>query len=73
MSAFRDASGRCTICGDVGCAYPGGQACFAAALDDIATPDDLPEPGDRCRHCGRDITWVGPADYDWAHIEWAAP
>ena len=29
-------------------------------------PDDLPEPGDRCKHCSREITWIGPGKDDWA-------
>jgi len=29
-------------------------------------PDDLPEPGDRCKDCGVAITWMGPGPYDWA-------
>lgn len=29
-------------------------------------PDDLPEPGDRCKYCGTDITWIGPGPYNWA-------
>lgn len=28
-------------------------------------PDDLPEPGDRCKECRRELTWVGPGIYDW--------
>lgn len=33
-------------------------------------PDDMPEPGDRCRECGEDITWVGPDLYaDWLHVD----
>ena len=31
-------------------------------------PDDMPEPGDRCRECGEPITWVGPSQYDWMHV-----
>lgn len=29
-------------------------------------PDDLPAPGDRCKDCGREITWDGPGPYDWS-------
>lgn len=25
-------------------------------------PDDMPEPGDRCKDCGFAITWVGPGN-----------
>jgi hypothetical protein len=33
-------------------------------------PDDLPEPGDRCKTCGKAITWIGPSTvYDWEHVE----
>ena len=32
-------------------------------------PDDLPEPGNRCRECGEDITWMGPSQYDWMHVD----
>jgi hypothetical protein len=32
-----------------------------------ALPDDLPDEGDRCKHCGKDITWMGPSPYDWLH------
>lgn len=28
-------------------------------------PDDDPEPGDRCKDCGRDLTWIGPGIHDW--------
>lgn len=28
-------------------------------------PDDLPDPGDRCRYCGQRIVWTGPTPYDW--------
>lgn len=28
-------------------------------------PDDLPEPGDRCKDCGFAITWEGPGQNDW--------
>lgn len=28
-------------------------------------PDDDPEPGDRCKDCGRDLTWRGPDPYDF--------
>lgn len=32
---------------------------------ELHRPDDLPDPGDRCKYCGKEITWVGPGDYDW--------
>lgn len=33
-------------------------------------PDDDPEPGDRCKECGRDITWLGPSPVtDWEHCD----
>lgn len=35
--------------------------------DHDARPDDSPEPGDRCKDCGEDITWVGPGSADWEH------
>lgn len=28
--------------------------------DDGHRPDDMPEPGDRCKDCHHDLTWVGP-------------
>ncbi|TDC92373.1 hypothetical protein E1161_13455 [Saccharopolyspora aridisoli] len=28
-------------------------------------PDDMPDKGDRCKDCGRPITWLGPSMYDW--------
>jgi hypothetical protein len=31
---FRDAEGRCTICGSLDCRYPASQSCFAVALED---------------------------------------
>lgn len=37
--------------------------------DHEARPDDDPEPGDRCKDCGRDITWTGPSMYDWTHVD----
>jgi hypothetical protein len=37
--------------------------------DHAARPDDLPDEGDRCKDCGREITWIGPSDYDWEHAE----
>lgn len=33
-----------------------------------AIPDDLPEPGDRCRTCGLAVTWIGPDHLDWEHV-----
>ena len=35
--------------------------------DHKARPDDDPEPGDRCKDCGKDITWLGPSYNDWEH------
>jgi hypothetical protein len=32
-----------------------------------ARPDDDPEPGDRCKDCGRPVVWIGPSQYDWEH------
>lgn len=32
-----------------------------------ARPDDDNEPGDRCKDCGRDVTWIGPSHTDWQH------
>lgn len=37
--------------------------------DHPARPDDLPEPGDRCKDCGEDITWRGPSHTDWLHVD----
>lgn len=34
-----------------------------------ARPDDDPEPGNRCKDCGRDIVWIGPGPNDWQHEE----
>lgn len=35
-------------------------------------PDDLPEPGDRCKYCGIKLTWVGPSPItDWEPV-WPA-
>lgn len=36
--------------------------------DHAARPDDDPEPGDRCKDCGDEITWLGPSHYDWEHV-----
>lgn len=33
-----------------------------------ARPDDDNEPGDRCKDCGRPITWDGPSHLDWSHV-----
>lgn len=59
-------SGTCTACGWSAAARldkPGGrQVC-----DHDARPDDDNEPGDRCKDCGRDVTWVGPSHTDWQH------
>jgi len=33
-------------------------------------PDDLPEPGDRCKTCGKPIVWIGPSTIsDWIHTD----
>lgn len=33
-------------------------------------PDDLPEEGDRCKECGKPITWIGPSTVtDWEHTD----
>lgn len=37
--------------------------------DHDARPDDLPEPGDRCKDCGAAVTWVGPSGNDWVHAD----
>jgi hypothetical protein len=37
--------------------------------DHLARPDDNPEPGDRCKDCGDPVTWIGPTQYDWEHVE----
>jgi hypothetical protein len=38
-------------------------------FDHDAVPDDDPEPGDRCKVCGEDITWMGPSPTtDWLHV-----
>jgi hypothetical protein len=36
--------------------------------DHRARPDDDPQPGDRCKDCGADITWIGPNLSDWQHV-----
>ncbi len=37
--------------------------------DHVARPDDLPEPGDRCKDCGEEIAWEGPDPVrDWMHV-----
>jgi len=41
----------------------------AKTYDHEARPDDLPEPGDRCKDCGEDITWMGPGWGDWLHVD----
>jgi ABC-type glutathione transport system ATPase component len=38
------------------------------AAEHDARPDDLNEPGDRCKDCGDKITWVGPGHTDWEHV-----
>lgn len=42
----------------------------AADADHRARPDDDPEPGDRCKDCGGDITWLGPGSADWEHADY---
>lgn len=38
--------------------------------DHDARPDDDPEPGDRCKDCGEDISWIGPSlTRDWEHVD----
>jgi len=37
--------------------------------DHDARPSDDPEPGNRCKDCGDDITWMGPSQYDWMHVD----
>lgn len=32
-------------------------------------PDDDPTPGDRCKDCGRELTWRGPGPNDWDVVE----
>jgi hypothetical protein len=36
--------------------------------DHDARPDDLPEPGDRCKDCGEGVTWMGRGSGDWVHV-----
>jgi hypothetical protein len=40
-----------------------------AHYDHRARPDDDPEPGDRCKDCGKDVTWIGPTHADWRHLD----
>jgi hypothetical protein len=37
--------------------------------DHEAAPDSMPGPGDTCKHCGEDITWMGPSMSDWLHVD----
>lgn len=38
--------------------------------DHDPVPDDLPQPGDRCKTCGEPITWLGPSTVtDWMHVD----
>lgn len=46
-----------------------GYADGHAFVDHVVLPDDLPEPGDRCKTCGRAATWTGPGMNDWAHAD----
>lgn len=32
-------------------------------------PDDMPEPGDRCKDCGWSLSWEGPGAYDWIAVD----
>jgi len=33
-------------------------------------PDDQPVPGDHCRFCAEEITWLGPdPQTDWMHVD----
>ncbi len=41
---------------------------WAEPYDHAARPDDLAEPGDRCKDCGENITWIGPSVFDWIHL-----
>lgn len=42
---------------------------FISSYDHPALLDDLPEPGNRCKICGEDLTWIGPShEYDWQHV-----
>lgn len=37
--------------------------------DHAPIPDDMPEPGDRCKVCGEELTWMGPSPVtDWLHV-----
>jgi len=49
------------------CACKGAGTCSSAPHS--ARPDDDPKPGDRCKDCGEQITWVGPSQYDWEHVD----
>lgn len=40
----------------------------AKTYDHTARPDDDNQPGDRCKDCGDDVTWVGPSHVDWIHV-----
>ena len=43
---------------------------YDADYDHPARPDDDPRPGDRCKDCGAQITWIGPDPAsDWGHAE----
>ncbi|GAA1940303.1 hypothetical protein GCM10009754_04320 [Amycolatopsis minnesotensis] len=45
------------------CPYHDGSAWD---LDDHThRPDNVPEPGDRCKDCGAEIVWTGPGMHDW--------
>lgn len=37
--------------------------------DHDARPADDNQPGDRCKDCGDDVTWVGPSSGDWLHVD----
>lgn len=34
-----------------------------------ARPDDLPEPGNRCKECAAPIVWMGPGHDAWLHVD----
>lgn len=34
-----------------------------------ARPDDLPEPGERCKECGAPIVWMGSGHDTWLHVD----
>lgn len=32
-------------------------------------PGSEPGPGESCKECGEDITWIGPGIYDYLHVD----